>query len=100
MIRPAPRRFAHLDSGIEKTGTTLGNVFGDQLTHGWDLAVSTGQDSTMPEGLAEAAYALTHGRWPEEQRNGVLKPEIRIAGDASAQEKLLAYSGRDPSRRL
>jgi len=85
---------------IEKTGTVLGNVFGDQLIHGWDLAVSTGQDPTMPEGLPEAAYALTHGRWPEEQRKGVLKPEIRIAADASPQEKLLAYSGRDPSRRV
>lgn len=54
----------------------------------------------MPEGLTEAAYALAHGRWPEEQRNGVLKPEIRIAANSSAQEKLLAYSGRDPSRRV
>ncbi len=84
---------------LERTGSVLGNVFGDQLLHGWDLAVSTGQDATMPEGLPEAAYALTHGRWPEEQRKGVLKPEIHIAADSSAQEKLLAYSGRDPSRR-
>ena len=84
---------------LERTGQALGNVFGDQLVHGWDLAVSTGQDPTMPEGLLEAAFALTHGRWPEEQRKGVFKPEIRIAADTSAQEKLLAYSGRDPSRR-
>jgi hypothetical protein len=78
----------------------LGNVFGDQLIHGWDLAVSTGQDPTMPEGLPEAAYALTLGSWPDEQREGVLKPEIHLAADSSAQEKLLAYSGRDPSRRM
>ena len=52
----------------------------------------------MPDGLPEAAYALTHGLWPEEQRKGVLKPEIRIAADSSAQDKLLAYSGREPSR--
>ena len=52
----------------------------------------------MPEGLPEAAYELTHGRWPEAQRTGVLKPEISIAPDSSAQDKLLAYSGRDPSR--
>lgn len=84
---------------VEKTGTILGNVFADQLIHGWDLAVSTEQDPTMPEGLPEAAYALTHGRWPEEQRKGVLKPEIRIDADSSAQEILLAYSGRDPSPR-
>jgi uncharacterized protein (TIGR03086 family) len=85
---------------MERTGLALGNLFGDQLIHGWDLAVSTGQDATMPEGLPEAAYALIHGRWPEDQRTGVLKPEVHIAAGSSAQEKLLAYSGRDPSRAM
>jgi uncharacterized protein (TIGR03086 family) len=83
---------------IEETGTNLGNVFGDQLLHGWDLAVSTGQDPTMPDGLPEAAYALVYGAFTEEGRQGVLKPEVDVAADASAQERLLAYSGRDPSR--
>jgi uncharacterized protein (TIGR03086 family) len=83
---------------IERTGTNLGNIFGDQLLHGWDLAVSTGQDATMPEGLPEAAYALVHGAFTEEGRKGVLKPEVSVEADASAQERLLAYSGRDPSR--
>jgi len=67
---------------VERTGTNLGNIFGDQLLHGWDLAVSTGQDPTMPG----------------EGRKGVLKPEVSVAAEASAQERLLAYSGRDPSR--
>jgi uncharacterized protein (TIGR03086 family) len=84
---------------IEKTGTDLGNVFGDQLMHGWDLAISTGQDATMPQGLPEAAYALIHGSWADEQRSGVLKPEVPVGPDATPQEKVLAYSGRDPSRR-
>jgi len=83
---------------IERTGLALAALFGDQLIHGWDLAVSTGQDATMPSGLPEAAYAVVDGRWSEEQRPGVLKPEVRIAADSSAQEKLLAYSGRDPTR--
>jgi uncharacterized protein (TIGR03086 family) len=84
---------------LDKTGLALGNVFGDQLLHGWDLAVSTGQDPTMPEGLPGAALSLIHGRLTEEQRKGVLKPEIHVAADASVQDKLLAYSGREPSRR-
>jgi hypothetical protein len=83
---------------IERTGLALAALFGDQLIHGWDLAVSTGQDATMPEGLPEAAYAIIDGRWPQEQRTGVLKPEVSIAPDSSVQEKLLAYSGRDPVR--
>jgi uncharacterized protein (TIGR03086 family) len=85
---------------IERTGTNLGNIFGDQLIHGWDLAVSTGQDSTMPEGLPEAAFALIDGAFTEEGRKGVLKPEVPVAATASTQDRLLAYSGRDPSRRV
>jgi uncharacterized protein (TIGR03086 family) len=82
---------------IEKTGPALGIAFSDQLLHGWDLAVSTGQDTAMPDGLPEAAYSLIYGRFTEEQRKGVFKPEIDVAPNASAQDRLLAYTGRDPS---
>jgi uncharacterized protein (TIGR03086 family) len=82
---------------IEKTGPALGIAFSDQLLHGWDLAVSTGQDATMPDGLPEAAYEMIHGRFTDEQRKGVFKPEIVVSPDSSPQEKLLAYTGRDPS---
>ena len=82
---------------IERTGPALGIAFSDQLLHGWDLAASTGQTTTMPQNLPEAAYALIHGRFTDEERKGVFKPEIPIAPDSSAQEKLLAYTGRDPA---
>ncbi|MET0921122.1 MAG: maleylpyruvate isomerase family mycothiol-dependent enzyme, partial [Acidimicrobiia bacterium] len=48
---------------IEKTMPSLGIAFSDQLLHGWDLAVATGQDARMPDGLAEAAYEMIHGRF-------------------------------------
>jgi uncharacterized protein (TIGR03086 family) len=82
---------------IARTGPALGIAFSDQLLHGWDLAVSTGQDATMPEGLPAAAYAMIHGRFTDDQREGVFKPEVAIGRNASPQAKLLAYAGRDPS---
>jgi uncharacterized protein (TIGR03086 family) len=82
---------------IDRTGPALAIAFSDQLLHGWDLATSTGQEASMPAGLPDAAYALIHGRFTEEQRKGVFKPEIAVAPDASAQDRLLAYTGRDPS---
>ena len=82
---------------IDKTGPALAIAFSDQLLHGWDLATSTGQEASMPAGLPDAAYSLIHGRFTEEQRKGVFKPEIAVAPDASAQDQLLAYTGRDPS---
>lgn len=81
---------------IEKTGPSLGIAFADQLLHGWDLARATGQDDTMPGGLAEVALAMIHGRFTDEQRAGVFGPEIQVGADASPQEKLLAYTGRSP----
>ena len=85
------------DGVIEKTGPSLGIAFSDTLLHGWDVARATSQDATMPAGLPEAAYEMIHGRFTEAQRQGVFKPEIAVAADASPQTKLLAYTGRQPS---
>jgi uncharacterized protein (TIGR03086 family) len=82
---------------IEKTGPSLGIAFSDLLLHGWDLAKATGQDATMPDGLAEAAYGLIHGKFTDEQRKGLFKPEVKVPDDASPQDRLLAYTGRDPA---
>jgi uncharacterized protein (TIGR03086 family) len=82
---------------IDKAAPALGIAFADQLLHGWDLATATGQDPTMPDGLPDIAYRMIHGRFTDEQRAGVFKPEVPVPPDASPQEKLLAYTGRDPS---
>ena len=82
---------------IEKTGPSLGIAFSDQLLHGWDLATATAQDATMPAGLPEAAFEMIHGRFTDDQRQGVFKPEVAVPEGASAQDRLLAYTGRDPS---
>lgn len=80
----------------ERTGPALGIASSDQLLHGWDLATATGQDATMPEGLAEAAYEVIHGRFTEDQRAGIFGPELPVEDGAPAQDRLLAYAGRSP----
>ncbi|HEY3670700.1 MAG TPA: TIGR03086 family metal-binding protein [Acidimicrobiia bacterium] len=85
------------DRVVERTGPSLGIAFSDTLLHGWDVARATGQDTTMPVGLAQAAYGVMHGAFPDDQRKGVFGPELPVGDDASPQEKLLAYTGRDPS---
>ena len=85
------------DGVVERTGPALGIAFSDLLLHGWDLARATDQDATMPDGLAHAAYDVIHGRFTDEQRKGVFGPEIAVGDDATPQERLLAYTGRDPT---
>jgi uncharacterized protein (TIGR03086 family) len=82
---------------IDQTGPTLGIAFSDQLLHGWDLAQASNQDATMPDGLPEAAFQMIHGRFTDEQRVGVFKPALPVPNDSPAQDKLLAYTGRDPT---
>ena len=61
---------------IEKTGPALGIAFSDQLLHGWDLAASTGQTTTMPQDLPEAAYTLIHGRVHRRPAQGRVQARI------------------------
>ena len=82
---------------IDKTGPALGIAFSDQLIHGWDLANATGQDAMMPADLAEASFSMIDGRLTDEFRNQAgFKPAIDVPATASAQDKLLAYTGRQP----
>jgi uncharacterized protein (TIGR03086 family) len=84
------------DGVIDSTGPALAVAFADQLLHGCDLARATGQDDTMPDGLPVAAYGFIHGRFTDEQRQGVFKPEVPVGDDATSQQRLLGYVGRDP----
>jgi uncharacterized protein (TIGR03086 family) len=88
---------AHREPGVlDKTGPLLGIAFCDQLIHGWDLATATGQDATMPDDLAQAAFAMLDGRLTDENRAPGFKPAAEVADGATAQERLLAYTGRQP----
>ncbi len=74
----------------------IGIAFSDQLVHGWDVAKATGQSTTMPEGLAEAAWKTMEGNLTDEQRGDSFKPALNVADNVPAQDKLLAYMGRNP----
>lgn len=81
---------------LDATGPMLGIAFSDMLLHGCDLARATGQDDTMPDGLAAAAFDTIHGRFTDEQRKGVFAPEVPVEATAPAQQRLLGYAGRQP----
>ncbi len=69
----------------------------DLVVHGWDLARATGQDDTMDptevRGLLDTASSFGDAiRSP-----GVCGPEIEVGPDASDQDRVLAFLGRDPN---
>lgn len=70
------------------------------MAHGWDLAKATGQDTTMPPELAETALERITGMIPDAARapSGMgYKPVVPTDADATAQDKLIAYLGRQPA---
>lgn len=74
-----------------------GLIIGDLLIHSWDLARSLGLDDTLP---AEAAESTLMGlqRLPVEMLRSetMFGPEVEVAADASAQDRLLGFVGRQP----
>lgn len=80
----------------EKAGPMLGIAFVDQLVHGWDIAKATGQDATIPDELAQAAFQIVDGQLTDDRRATAFKPEVQVPDDASAQDKLIGYGGRQP----
>jgi uncharacterized protein (TIGR03086 family) len=73
-------------------------TFINQLTYGWDLAVATGQNSTIPPALLEDADQLVRGvvmlmpRIPQ-----LFDVEVPVSDSASPTERFVAFLGRDPA---
>lgn len=76
----------------------LGIAFCDHLLHGWDIATATGQDATIPDDLAQAAWSFLEGQISDEARgpDGIFAEAVPVADGASVQDKLVAYCGRHP----
>jgi len=74
-----------------------GLVIGDLLVHSWDLARSIGVDETLPAGPVQATL-MGLQRLPDKMLRGgtMFGPAIEIADDASPQDQLLAFVGRQP----
>lgn len=87
----------HLSFGDFPAEEYLMQLFADHLIHAWDLARATGQDDTIAgQDLAEMQEAIK--LFPEEAMRspGAFGPEIEAPADASDQDKLMAFLGRQP----
>jgi uncharacterized protein (TIGR03086 family) len=84
---------------FELPGEIAGLVALDEIVvHGWDLAVSTGQDFTADDTTLEGARAFLatfSGPGTEEQRGDGFGSELPVAADAPLLERVLAMAGRD-----
>ena len=90
--RVIPTPFGDMPMAQFLMGTAL-----DQLVHTWDLAKATGQDVSLSPSVVEAAFpVLTSGFADMGRQGGLVGPEVTVADNASLQEKMIAYMGRQP----
>ena len=82
----------------DQQGTVAFQV-AEYAVHSWDLARGTGADLALDDSLAEAALAAMRGGLTDENRQGAFGPEVPVPDDATAYERLAAFSGRDPRAR-
>ena len=96
-----PTRHVLLPAGEPPASFAVRVHAADMLIHGWDIAVSTNQDRTLPPELCVAAMTVLE-RYPSSfwgaHRYFATPPrEVR---SASPQERLLTMAGRDPTLQL
>lgn len=71
-----------------------GHRFIDVLVHGWDLAVATGQDRSLPPDLVDACLEVVEPQIELLAGSGLFRTDVRPGPGAGPQERLLAMLGR------
>jgi uncharacterized protein (TIGR03086 family) len=71
-----------------------GHRFLDVLIHGWDVATSTGQDTTLDPELVEACFAVIEPQIDTLAASGMFGNRIDLPDDAGRQAQLLGLLGR------
>jgi uncharacterized protein (TIGR03086 family) len=70
----------------------------EQVTHGWDLAVATGQWASLDPALAEVILPVVQQYVPAEGRGDALGfgPVVEVPDSTPVYDRLAAYLGRNP----
>ena len=71
-----------------------GHRFLDVLIHGWDVAASTGQDTTLDPELVEACFEVIEPQIEMLAGSGMFGTKLEVPDDAGRQTQLLAVLGR------
>ena len=81
----------------ELPGQMMASIaFVEHVTHGWDLAKATGQDTTIPEPLLSEALEVVTPMDTMWRMPGVCGPKVDVPESASATDKFAGFMGRQP----
>lgn len=89
-------RTVHVSFGDISGREYVSQLTCDHLIHGWDMARALGIDETLDAELVEFAAETLGPQVEGWRRAGVFGPGIELPAGASAQDQLLALTGRQP----
>jgi uncharacterized protein (TIGR03086 family) len=91
-------RPTELPLGTMPGSVTLSLALMDTLTHGWDMAVATGQPAELPPELASQSMGFAEQAISDGMRGpgAPFGARVDAPADASPGEMLLAFLGRNP----
>lgn len=80
-------------------GSALGMYVGEFVVHAWDLAAAIDATDRLDPTLAQAALPAYERALPPEPRGGEIPfaPVVDIDDTAGPYERVVAWTGRDPS---
>lgn len=79
----------------------LGVIGLEFLVHGWDFATAVGERLDVPNELAGEVLQLAYRTvTSESRRHAGFDEPVAIGAGASALDRLLAFTGRDPATRI
>ncbi len=87
-----------LSSGPTVAGIYALQLFQDLLIHGWDIAVGSGQDTTLDETLLAAELPMAKLTREIYSDSGAFGNNIELPPDADLQARVLALLGRRDRR--
>ncbi len=86
--------------GVDFPGEVGGVIaLTEVVIHGWDVAAATGQSYDIDDATAAAVLPHVTAIAAEGPVEGLFGPAVAVADDAPTLDRIVALSGRDPSRR-
>lgn len=90
-------RNARFGSQEMPAAAVLGMTLMEEVTHGCDLALATGQPVPFSDEELETTLARAKANLPDQYRGEAFAPQVPVPDDAPALDRLLGFMGRQPA---
>jgi uncharacterized protein (TIGR03086 family) len=89
----------HISYGDVPASRYLSDISLNRAMTLYDAAALTGLDPHLSDEAIQAVYAIASGVGDLLREMGIFPPEIAVSGDASEEDRFLAFIGREPRDR-